>query len=495
MLSPREIAETQAWTTAKRLGPAIVVLTLAVVLRFAYLIDQGVVEYDEGWLIGNAQRSAVEWSHGGLKSYSDFKSSHTSWASLLLSLRLFGISPASIQYPFALYGVLAVVGIMWLAALAYGRRASLLAGLLLAVSPMHVFYSRAVVIESPGATFVLLAYASLFLSFRRKAGSENTVGCFFAGMAMGLGVTANYRVFACCLVPLAVLCALARSPLRLIRCAGAYLGGLIAVLVTWDIALRIAFPDSGGYVRALFFKDQHMFQRGYRGGGGWLSLFQVREPDYYLRAFLDLDNPAVLALAVLLPFLSWMTWNSVSERLSDHAILIAILGPALVFFFLIFKAPRGLSFIQPLIALAAARSIQLIYRACRRLRPAVLQPLLPAALAALAITWGLVRSLSPDVFGRSNPFRVAFQQVGKGIGGTSLDPGILVILDQAVPDLYAGETKRRVERLGMGSTLADVVKAVRRGYQFWLLDGQFSVYRNSFGYVWPAFDTLDPQML
>jgi hypothetical protein len=99
------------------------------------------------------------------------------------------------------------------------------------------------------------------------------------------------------------------------------------------------------------------------------------------------------------------------------------------------------------------------------------------------------------VLGRSNPFRAAFQQVGKGVGGTSGDPGILVILDHAVPDLYAVETKRRIARLGMGSTLADVVKAVGRGYRYWLVDGQFSVYGNSFGYVWPAFDTLHPQML
>lgn len=47
----------------------------------------------------------------------------------------------------------------------------------------------------------------------------------------------------------------------------------------------------------------------------------------------------------------------------------------------------------------------------------------------------------------------------------------------------------------MGSTLADIVKAFDRGYQYWLVDGQFSVYGHALGYVWPAFDDLHPQML
>jgi hypothetical protein len=475
-------------------GLALIILTLAVVLRFTYLIDQGVLEFDEGWLIEVAQRSAIELSHGGLKSFSDHKSSHTSWASLLLSFRLFGISPSSIQYPFALYGVLGVVSVMWLAALAYGQRTSLLAGLLLAVSPMHVLYSRTVVIETPGATFVLLAYAFLFLSIRRKAGSEYTVGCLLGGIAMGLAVTANYKAVVGCLVPLLALCFLARSGRRFVRSACAYLVGFLVVLLAWDLALRVVFPGSGGYVHAFLSTDKSAF-RGFGSVGDLLSRFQVREPDYYLRALLDLDNPAVLALAALLLFLSWMPWNSVPDRRSDHALLIAILGPALVFFFATFKAPRAFSFIQPLIALAAARSIQLIHRICCRLNPAMLRPILPAALAAVATTWGLVRSLSPDVVGRSNPFRTAFQQVGKGRGGTSAKPGILVILDRAVPDLYAAETGRQIARIGMGATLADVVKAVDRGYGYWLVDGQFSVYRQSLEYVWPAFDNLDPQML
>jgi len=512
MLPPRAIAETKAGTMSgtvhpadpvkslvrlrlSYLGPALIVLTLAAVLRFAYLIDQGVLEYDEGWLVEVAQRSAAEWLNGGLKSYSDYKSSPTTWASVLLPLRLFGNSPSSLLYPFALYGVLAVVGLMWLAALAYGRRTALLAGLLLAVSPMHVLYSRTVGVDSPGAAFVLLSYALLFLSFRGKAGSENTFGCFFAGIAMGLGATANYKGFACCLVPLAMLCPLARSVRRLVQCAFAYLGGFLALLVTWDLALRVVFPGSGGYILRTFKDPPHMLHPGSWGGGGLLSLSHVREPDFYLRTLKDLDNPAALALAALLPFLIWGAWNSVPERRSDYAILIAILGPGLVFFFLNFKAPREISFIQPLIALAAARSIQLIYRTCRRLYPPILRPILPAVLAAVAITWGFVRSLSPDVLGRSNPFRAAFQQVGKGVGGTSGNPGVLVILDHAGPDFYAAETKRRIERVGMGYTLADFVKAVGRGYQYWLVDGQFSVYKNFLAFVWPAFDTLDPQML
>lgn len=84
---------------------------------------------------------------------------------------------------------------------------------------------------------------------------------------------------------------------------------------------------------------------------------------------------------------------------------------------------------------------------------------------------------------------------GKGVGGASGNPGILVILDRAAPDLYAVETGRRIDRLPMGSTLADIVKALDRGYQYWLVDGQFSVYGHALGYVWPAFEAQRPQML
>jgi 4-amino-4-deoxy-L-arabinose transferase-like glycosyltransferase len=470
------------------------VVALAVVLRFVYLIDQGVLEYDEGWLIDVAQRSAVEWLHGGLKSYSDYKSSPTTWASVLLPLRLFGFSPSSIQYPFALYGVLAVLAIMWLGSLAYGPRTAVVAGLLLAVSPMHILYSRTVGVDSPGAAFVLLAYALLFFSFRGKAGVRNTVGCFLAGIAMGLGATANYKGFACCLVPLVMLWPLAHSVRQLVKCAFAYFCGFMTLLVAWDLALTVLFPGSGGYIRRTFKNPPHMLHSTLWGEGGLLSLPHIREPGFYLRTLLDLDNPAALALAALLPFLAWMAWNSVSERRSDLAVLIAILGPGLVFFLLNFKAPREISYIQPLTAIAAARSVQLIWRTCRRLYPAVLLPVLPAALVATAAIWGLVRSLSPDVLGRSNPFRAAFQVV-KGAGGAPRDPGVLVILDQAGPDLYAAETGRRIARVQMGATLADFVQAFDRGYRYWLVDGQFSVYGDSLKYIWPAFDTVRPQML
>ncbi len=476
-------------------GPVLVVVAVAAALRFAFLVAQGVVEYDEGWLIDVARRSALEWSDGGLRSYSNFKSSHTTWASLVLSLRLFGISPSSIQYPFALYGLLGVACVMWLASLGYGRRTALLAGALLAVSPMHVLYSRTVSVDAPGAAFVLLSWAFLSLSPGLAATRERTAGSFVAGIAMGLAVTANYRAFATCIVPVAALLVLERSWREIARLAAAYLAGFVTLLVAWDMVLRAVFPVSGGYLHAFLFVDQSFFRQGFGDVGGWLSRFQLREPDFYLRALTELDNPVVLGLAALLPFLSWGIRTPGPERRRDLAVLIAILAPALAFALMVFKAPRAFSFVQPLIVVAAARSIQLTSRCCRSLRPATLRPLLPAALAALAATWGLVRTLSPDVLGRTNPFRTAFRDVGRDAGGASGKPGILVILDGAGPDLYATETGRRIERVAIGATLGDVVLAAGRGFRYLLVDGQLSVYETGLSCVWPAFKTVSPQML
>lgn len=158
-----------------------------------------------------------------------------------ISARIFGVNTWSILVPQALEGV-ATVGILYATVRRrFGHAAGLIAGLVLAVTPVAALMFR---FNNPDALLVLLLVTSAY-AFERALDAGKTRWIVLAGALIGLGfLTKMLQAFT--VLPVLALVYMLAAPVSLRRRVAQLLAGGAAVVVSagWWVALVELWPAS-----------------------------------------------------------------------------------------------------------------------------------------------------------------------------------------------------------------------------------------------------------
>ncbi|WP_369263948.1 ArnT family glycosyltransferase [Streptomyces sp. R35] len=177
-------APTGAGVSLRRAAPLAAVLLVAAFLRLYRLTDTG-FNSDEAVYTGTSASLAGDGELGSL--FPVFRAHPVLFQSLVsLALRVHESDWAARAVP-ALLGVVTVAMTYGLGRRLYGRRAALVAALLLAVMPYHVVVSRQVLLDAP---MTLCATGALYCVVR-YAESPAPRWLFAAGGMLGLTVLAK----------------------------------------------------------------------------------------------------------------------------------------------------------------------------------------------------------------------------------------------------------------------------------------------------------------
>lgn len=466
----------------------IVTLFVAVFLRFAWVGQQGFVEYDEGWLV-NAADSMSRHLRGAVREYYvDFKACPVTSFLIAVPMAIFGETPAAIMYPPALMGLLGVCLVSYLAYRMYGPTASLIAFVIGAVSPMQNLFSRTVALDTPGFFFLCLSYLFVTLSpVREPLNRRATLALLFSGFILAIALASNYRALSCVILPSIVIFVREGFRLSMPKKVAVHLAGFFGGLLTLEALMRLFYPVSKGYFHVFAEQYKHIGGKTFGSSSGLLPSFNVRDGLNLFHSLIDLDNPITVALSALwllsLPILLLRG----KHRREDLELATILVIPFCMFSLLSVTALRGLTVAQPLLALAAARFITSIGNV-NRIGSSVLGRGVLASLIALPTGLGLFRSVQPDVLGRSNGFNDAFKETC-----AKYSTGIITILD-AGPQYYGRWNKCPSTIIQMGTGPAHLVKSFTQGFRFWVIDGQFSAYKPRLERIWPAFERVPPDL-
>lgn len=186
------------------------ILVLAAGLRFYGLTERGIFDYDEAWYLLEAKSlydageymlakiSGDELGNVALKDYlkvrgdtpiTSFKPGHT--VLVFLGLLAFGLNDYASFAMSAILGTLTVWIVYLLGSKMFGRRAGLLAALILAVSAFHVSYSRSGYAQAKSVFFVALGVYLWYTSTR----SSSRQKLFPAGLAIGYAFSCHFNLF------------------------------------------------------------------------------------------------------------------------------------------------------------------------------------------------------------------------------------------------------------------------------------------------------------
>lgn len=184
----------------KKIGFLSLILCLAIALRFYKLAevphgmawDEAAIAYN-GFAIFNFRRD--EWLQKlpiSFRSFGDYKAPLAIYQSGF-STAIFGMNLFAVRLPFAVYGVLAVLGIYllfkeWFYKDKDKERWALLASFILAISPWHIHYSR-IAFES-GLALNLMIWALLF--FNRYLRLEKIINLLLAAFLSVLTIYAYH---------------------------------------------------------------------------------------------------------------------------------------------------------------------------------------------------------------------------------------------------------------------------------------------------------------
>ena len=157
-------AASRGWAPSKRLAAALLaaVVLLAAVLRFGGITAQS-LWWDE---VVTWQQARLSWAEMLAATAADnYPPLYNILA--MAAMRLLGETELALRLPSAMLGTLNVLAIFWVGRLAAGRPAGLLAALLLAGSPYHIWYS------DEARMYALLAcsatlFAGCLLSFAER---------------------------------------------------------------------------------------------------------------------------------------------------------------------------------------------------------------------------------------------------------------------------------------------------------------------------------------
>ena len=186
-----------------------------------------------------------------------------------------------------LTAVLTVILVYWVAQKAYGRRAGLIAALLLCVSPTHIRNSHFI---APDVTMVLLVVASFAFAYKVWASGKRT-DYVIAGALAGLAISTKYNAYP---IVIALLAA------HVLRTGRQWLDsntavGLLSSLAGFFLGTPFAFLDLPGFLNGLAFELRHYAALGDPGIEGqnallWYTTYLTRH-EGLLPLFAALEAP------------------------------------------------------------------------------------------------------------------------------------------------------------------------------------------------------------
>jgi len=463
-----------------------IIIIISCFFRLFLLTEQGFVEYDESWLIESAAKNIEEIKRNDLMTYQGFKSSHTTWLTLMLSFQLFGINSYSIQLPFAIYGILNVLLTYKICDLLYNKKVALLAALFLSISPLSITYSRSVCIEPPGIFFLLLSILTICYAMKNSIEKKNFYLTFIAGIFSALSFTANYRILLYCSAILIIIpfikSRIKKLPLHYLL----FFSGFLLILVLWDILLKKYFLNNHGYFHSILYADENFIRQGFKAGdkafnsSSILNKFSLNNYQFYYKSIRDLGNYYLILNFLLL--YSILVFFRLYVK-SDVIIFSLIILPAMFFQLLIFKAPRAIAPLIPLLCICSARLTTLIYYSKKS---KYYFKFISILIFSLTLINSISKSLEASVTGRSNAFNTAFKEVKN-------NDGVIVILDRFGPSYYANLNNVKLHRLLISMTLVDLISLKEKGYKYLLIDGQASVYKHMSYFFIPILEKIKPE--
>jgi 4-amino-4-deoxy-L-arabinose transferase-like glycosyltransferase len=465
-------------------------ILVAFFLRFAWVAQQGFMEYDEGWLMEAASSMSLRLKGARPDIYVDFKASPVTIFLTAVPIAIWGQTLESIMYPSALLGFLGVVITALVARRLYDSQTAIITLLIGAVSPMQVLFSRTVAVDAPGFFFLSLSYLIIVWGRARSELSRKQGFILFAsGIMLALSIAANYRALSCVFLPALIIVIREGFRFTAVKKLLCHLLGFAACLILLDWAMRVVYPPplSNGFWGA--FRDQyhHISSKTFgQGSPSLLPSLHIKDGLNLFLSIVDLDNLMALALFALwiliFPLLFWRG----SQRFADLQLGALVIVPMILFGMLTQTAARGLTVTQPFFALAAARGIVHLGHFSLFRDLVMARKLILAGLVFLVTGVGLFKSIQPDVLGTRNAFEVAFKETC-----VKYHTGVILELDRG-PGFYARNLNCKTSVIGMDANPYNLTKIYLQGYRFWLIDGQFSAYRDRFRYLWPSFERRDP---
>jgi len=173
----------------------------------------------------------------------------------------------------AMFGVLTVLGTYWLGRAAYGRRAGIVAALMLAISPTHVRNSHFVAPDVAMAFFVLAAFV-FCLRIWQEGRWRHYILC---GLFAGLSISTKYNAYPILLTM--ILAHALRGPIR--RDARPVAVGLGAAACGFLLTTPFSLLDLSAFLNGVAFEMYHyatMGDPGIEGQNGllWYAAYLIR---------------------------------------------------------------------------------------------------------------------------------------------------------------------------------------------------------------------------
>jgi len=281
----------------------------------------------------------------------------------------------------AAIGVATVLLVFLLGNRLYGRRAGLIAALLLAVMPYHVIPTRQVLLDGP---MTLYATLTLYL-LARFADTERPVWLYAVSIAMGLTFLAKETGI---LLVGAIYAFLALSPEIRVRIRDAVLSLALMVLtmLPYPLSVSLAGGGSGG-------KTQQ-----------YLVWQLFRRPNHTWDFYLTVAPPAIgIGVIVAAAACLWLLRHRITWR--EKLLVMWILVPVAFFQLWPTKGFQYLLPIAPPLTLLAARALTYWPQKSLRWRQFRLPQAIPGAVMAAAIavslilpTWRQIHPYASDTF-------------------------------------------------------------------------------------------------
>lgn len=468
----------------------IISIATVLTLRFLWVAPQGFVEFDEGWLVESAVSMAYQLKGGSKEIFADFKGSPLTVFIMSLPIWLFGDTPEAIMFSSAAFGSLGVLLVALLALKMYGRTVAIITLIIGAISPLQILFSRTVALDVYGFFFLCLSYLLVQMGRdKHRTAIKNLAIFILSGLALSFALTSNYRALACIWLPsLIIIVVSTGSLITRIYHIGLHLLGFAFGIFAIDSLLKLFFPASKGYFNIFAAQYQHITSKTFGAtSSSLIPSLHIQDGFNLLHGLWKLDNQASLIfLGVWVLAIPILLWRG-EKRSSDFMLTIIVAIPCAMFSLLTVTAVRGLTVVQPLFALGAARGLTalsaVIFRRRERVRNAAL-----CGIVAVVFLTGLYRSAQSDVIGRENPFEAAFLQTC-----SKYKTGIITILDSG-PEYYAKRAQCPQNIIPMGGGPVELLKIYLKGFRFWVIDAQLSAYMPRLFALWPSFERRQPDM-
>jgi 4-amino-4-deoxy-L-arabinose transferase-like glycosyltransferase len=468
----------------------IISIATALILRFIWVAQQGFVEFDEGWLVESATIMARQLEGGSKEIFADFKGSPLTVFIMAIPLVIFGDTPEAIMLSSATFGSLGALLVALLALKMYGRTVALVTLVIGAVSPLQILFSRTVALDVYGFFFLCLSYLLVQMGLgKQRADIKNLALFILSGLAISFALSCNYRALACIWLPsLVILVASTDSFIKRIYHIALHLLGFTFGLFSIDSLLKLFFPASRGYFNIFAAQYKHITSKTFGAtSSSLIPSLHIQDGINLIHGLWNLDNQAAFVplglWALTIPLLLWRG----DKRSSDLMLTIIIAIPCAMFSLLTVTAVRGLTVVQPLFAIAAARGLDTlstrIFKGSDNLRNAAL-----SVIVGVIVIVGLYRSVQGDVIARDNPFEAAFLQTC-----SKHRTGVITILDSG-PEYYAKRAQCPQNIIPMGGGPLELLRIYLKGFRFWVIDAQLSAYMPRLFALWPSFDKRQPDI-